>query len=98
LFEFLVLVNMASDLEGNTPHAAPNVASHNDAVNTSAAGAGTTAAPRASDNASSIDHVYEKEPPVVLTKRQKLKRHFGRFKWWYLAAGIILLIILLPLL
>lgn len=35
---------------------------------------------------------------MVLTKRQKLKRHCGRFKWWYLAAGIILLIILLPLL
>ncbi|KAI0174958.1 hypothetical protein BJ166DRAFT_606895 [Pestalotiopsis sp. NC0098] len=76
---------MASDTHGN------------DAVNTSATGAGTTAAERASDNASSIDHVHEKAP-VVLTKKQKLRRHCGRFKWWYLAAAIIFLIILLPIL
>ncbi|ETS75776.1 hypothetical protein PFICI_12720 [Pestalotiopsis fici W106-1] len=88
---------MASGLQGNTPHVVPNAPSYNNAVNTSVGGAGTTAAARPSDNASSIDHVYEKAP-VVLTKKQKLRRHCGRFKWWYLAAAIILLIILLPLL
>ncbi|KAI0446035.1 hypothetical protein F4803DRAFT_547554 [Xylaria telfairii] len=54
---------------------------------------------RNSDDASSIDHVQEKTAAAVpLTKRQKAKRHFGRFKWWYLGVGLIILIILLPLL
>jgi hypothetical protein len=54
---------------------------------------------RASDESSSIDHVQEKTPAVIpLTKRQKVKRHCGRFKWWYLGVGLVILIILLPLL
>lgn len=51
------------------------------------------------DNASSVDHVDDKQPPApVLTKKEKVKRHCGRFWWWYLIAGAILLVILLPLL
>lgn len=60
----------------------------------------TDAAPAAdvqSDNASSDDHVRDKVVPGP-SKRQKLKQHFGRFKWWYLLGLIILLAILLPLL
>ncbi|TGJ80104.1 hypothetical protein E0Z10_g8665 [Xylaria hypoxylon] len=54
---------------------------------------------RNSDDASSVDHVQEKTTAAVpLTKRQKVKRHCGRFKWWYAGAGLIILIILLPLL
>ncbi|KAH8666475.1 hypothetical protein BX600DRAFT_511405 [Xylariales sp. PMI_506] len=50
------------------------------------------------DDASSIDHVHEKAAPTpVLTKRQKVKRHCGRFWLWYLIASIILLAILLPI-
>ncbi|KAI1125006.1 hypothetical protein F5Y10DRAFT_18449 [Nemania abortiva] len=54
---------------------------------------------RHSDDASSVDdHVQEKAAAAVpLTKRQKVKRHCGRFKWWYLGVGLIILIILLPL-
>ncbi|KAI1281457.1 hypothetical protein F5Y07DRAFT_354770 [Xylaria sp. FL0933] len=57
-------------------------------------------AARDSDDASSVDHVQEKPAAaaVPLTKRQKVKRHCGRFKWWYLGVGLIILIILLPLL
>ncbi|KAH7323140.1 hypothetical protein B0I35DRAFT_390182 [Stachybotrys elegans] len=50
------------------------------------------------DDASSINVGQEKTPPVILTKRQKFKRHCGRFKWWYLIGVIILLAILLPIL
>ncbi|KAK3313341.1 hypothetical protein B0H66DRAFT_565916 [Apodospora peruviana] len=58
----------------------------------------TAAAGHHADNASSFDDgVAEKEQTVVLTKRQKVKRHCGRFKWWYLVAGIILLAIILPI-
>ncbi|GAW19267.1 hypothetical protein ANO14919_087530 [Xylariales sp. No.14919] len=54
---------------------------------------------RNSDEASSVDHVQEKAAAaaVPLTKRQKMKRHCGQFKWWYLGVGLIILIILLPL-
>lgn len=51
-----------------------------------------------SDNASSDDHVRDKKANPDLSKRQKLKQHFGRFKWWYLLGLVILLAILLPLL
>ncbi|KAM6534384.1 hypothetical protein FALCPG4_004025 [Fusarium falciforme] len=60
----------------------------------------TDAAPAAdaqSDNASSDDHVRDKKASPSPSKRQKLKHHFGRFKWWYLLGLIILLAILLPL-
>ncbi|KAI0433979.1 hypothetical protein F5Y09DRAFT_297417 [Xylaria sp. FL1042] len=63
-------------------------------------GRGDVDAPaRNSDDASSVDHVQEKAAAaaVPLTKRQKVKRHCGRFKWWYLGVGLIILIILLPL-
>ncbi|KAI0406727.1 hypothetical protein F4802DRAFT_93113 [Xylaria palmicola] len=53
---------------------------------------------RNSDAASSTDHVQEKGAAAApLTKRQKVKRHCGRFKWWYLGVGLVILIILLPL-
>ncbi|KAI1857642.1 hypothetical protein JX265_011057 [Neoarthrinium moseri] len=50
-------------------------------------------------DSSSGDHVREKAPPPVpLTKKQKVKRHCGRFKWWYLAGFIIFNAIFLPIL
>ncbi|KAK6838121.1 hypothetical protein PG987_006402 [Apiospora arundinis] len=50
------------------------------------------------DDISTDDHVQEKVAPgATLTKRQKFKRHCGRFKWWYVAGNIIFLAILLPL-
>ncbi|KAF4463118.1 hypothetical protein FALBO_10059 [Fusarium albosuccineum] len=51
-----------------------------------------------SDNASSDDHVRDKKAAPGLTKRQKAKQHFGRFKWWYLLGLVIFLAILLPIL
>ena len=51
------------------------------------------------DDVSSIDDgVHEKEHIVPLKKREKVKRHCMRFKWWYLGAIIIFLAILLPIL
>ncbi|OTA98457.1 hypothetical protein M426DRAFT_69787 [Hypoxylon sp. CI-4A] len=64
-------------------------------------GEGASNAPlRPSGEASSGDHVQEKTPPAAapLTKKQKFKRHWGRFWWWYLIGSIILLAILLPIL
>ncbi|KAL2255657.1 hypothetical protein VTK26DRAFT_2935 [Humicola hyalothermophila] len=48
--------------------------------------------------ASSDDGVHEKAPPVVVSKRQKVKQHFRRFWWIYVIAVVILLAILLPIL
>lgn len=53
---------------------------------------------RVSSDADEDDHVREKEQKVVLTKRQKLKRHCGRFWLWYLIGVIIFLAIMLPIL
>ncbi|KAH9907173.1 hypothetical protein F4778DRAFT_525778 [Xylariomycetidae sp. FL2044] len=53
---------------------------------------------RGSDEASSGDHVKEKGAEVPLTKRQKVKRHCGRFWWWYLIGLIVFLAIFLPVL
>ncbi|KAK8022826.1 hypothetical protein PG993_013593 [Apiospora rasikravindrae] len=51
------------------------------------------------DDESTDDHVQDKVPPAaVLTKKQKFKRHCGRFKWWYVAGNIIFLAIFLPIL
>jgi hypothetical protein len=47
-------------------------------------------------DASSVDFVQDKAPPIPpVTRKQKVKRHLKRFKWWYLAAGIILLAVIL---
>ncbi|KAH8812287.1 hypothetical protein F5884DRAFT_306845 [Xylogone sp. PMI_703] len=51
-----------------------------------------------SDNASSTDGIVTKEKPAVLTRKQKMKKHFRRFWWAYLIAAIILAAILLPIL
>ncbi|EFY85238.1 hypothetical protein J3459_016301 [Metarhizium acridum] len=51
-----------------------------------------------SDNASSTGNVAEKAAGPPLTKRQKVRRHCGRFWLWYLIASIIFLAILLPIL
>ncbi|CAG9990073.1 unnamed protein product [Clonostachys byssicola] len=48
--------------------------------------------------ASLEDHAPDKKASPVNSKREKAKRHFKRWKWWYLLAFIILLAILLPLL
>ncbi|KAI1447119.1 hypothetical protein F5Y02DRAFT_416559 [Annulohypoxylon stygium] len=63
-------------------------------------GEGTSNAPaRESDDASSGDHVQEKAAAAApLTKKQKFKRHCGRFWWWYLIGLIIFLAIFLPIL
>ena len=48
---------------------------------------------RNSDDASSVDHVQEKPAAAVpLTKKQKVKRHCGRVKWWLPGVGLIVLI------
>ncbi|KAM7211964.1 Protein of unknown function (DUF3712) domain containing protein [Rhypophila decipiens] len=39
-----------------------------------------------------------KAVPEALSKRQKVKRHCGRFKWYYVAGVVVLLVILLPIL
>ncbi|KAI0395313.1 hypothetical protein F5Y17DRAFT_203434 [Xylariaceae sp. FL0594] len=57
-----------------------------------------TSRPVSNDGSSVDDHVLEKPVAAVpLTKRQKVKRHCGRFKWWYLGVALVILIILLPL-
>ncbi|KAI1099122.1 hypothetical protein F4804DRAFT_345768 [Jackrogersella minutella] len=64
-------------------------------------GEGTSKAPeKQSDDASSTtDHVQEKAAVATpLTKKQKVRRHCGRFWVWYLVGSIILLAILLPIL
>ncbi|KAI1842439.1 hypothetical protein JX265_010402 [Neoarthrinium moseri] len=54
---------------------------------------------READESSSLgDHVHDKRAQEALpTKKQKLKQHFAKYKWWYLALTIIILAILLPL-
>lgn len=55
--------------------------------------------PGRDDDVSSDDHVQDKVPPAAtLTKKQKFKRHCGRFRWWYVAGIIIFLAIILPIL
>lgn len=59
----------------------------------------TVPARESGDASSSGDHVQEKGPAAItLTKRQKLRRHCGKFWLWYLIGGLILLAILLPIL
>ncbi|KAI1251775.1 hypothetical protein MGN70_006344 [Eutypa lata] len=59
----------------------------------------TTPARESGDASSSGGHVQEKGPAAItLTKRQKLRRHCGKFWLWYLIGGLILLAILLPIL
>ncbi|KAI1342713.1 hypothetical protein F5Y15DRAFT_313206 [Xylariaceae sp. FL0016] len=59
----------------------------------------TSAGAMHSEAASSDDHVQEKAAATpVLTKRQKVKRHCGKFWLWYLIGSIIFLAIFLPIL
>ncbi|KAF5025484.1 hypothetical protein F66182_2389 [Fusarium sp. NRRL 66182] len=51
-----------------------------------------------SDRASSNDHGRDKNAVPALTRRQKLKANFKRFKWWYLLGLIVFVSILLPIL
>ncbi|OTB18710.1 hypothetical protein K445DRAFT_19314 [Daldinia sp. EC12] len=54
---------------------------------------------RESNASSSDDHVTEKAPVAApLTKKEKFKRHCGRFWWWYLIGLVIFLAIFLPIL
>ncbi|KAI2602467.1 hypothetical protein GGR54DRAFT_645025 [Hypoxylon sp. NC1633] len=54
---------------------------------------------RASEDASSTGHVTEKAAAAApLTKKQKVKRHCGRFWKWYLLGFIIFSAIFLPIL
>lgn len=46
------------------------------------------------------DNVAEKGgagTAVALSKREKVKRHCWRFKWWYVVAVVIFLAIILPI-
>lgn len=60
-------------------------------------------APAQNGNVSSFeegdDNVAEKGGAAAagLGKRQKVKRHCSRFKWWYVVAAVILLAIILPI-
>lgn len=64
----------------------------------SATPAASGAAPHDDEVFSVGDGVTDKERTVVVTKRQKVRRHFGRFKWWYLLGVILFLAIILPIL
>ncbi|KAI0378165.1 hypothetical protein F5Y04DRAFT_164440 [Hypomontagnella monticulosa] len=61
---------------------------------------GTSNSPeRRGDDASSADHVTEKAAVAApVTKKEKFKRHCGRFWWWYLIGLIVFLAIFLPIL
>ncbi|KAG5998083.1 hypothetical protein E4U43_002502 [Claviceps pusilla] len=67
----------------------------------SAAGARGSADENGADaqsNASSNDHINDKAAGPPLTKRQRVRRHCGRFWLWYLIATILFLAIFLPIL
>lgn len=76
-----------------------NVSPVNDGAHQAApAGAGGNQTGNVSSFEEGDDNVAEKGGAAAgLTKGQKVKRHFARFKWWYLAAAIILLAIILPI-
>ncbi|KAI0026259.1 hypothetical protein F4780DRAFT_18666 [Xylariomycetidae sp. FL0641] len=78
----------------------PTVSVHGARGNDAGAGAGASVDSNGrSEDISSDDHVQEKAGAgVVLTKKQKVKRHCGRFWWWYLIGLIIFLAIFLPIL
>ncbi|KAI1774296.1 hypothetical protein F4818DRAFT_419526 [Hypoxylon cercidicola] len=80
-------------------HSSPSISVHG-GRGVDGDGERTSVAPlRPSEDASSTSHVQEKTAPVpTLTKKQKFKRHCGRFWWWYLIALIIFLAIFLPIL
>ncbi|KAK2616184.1 hypothetical protein QQS21_000816 [Conoideocrella luteorostrata] len=65
---------------------------------TGARGDAEDTAADAQSTASSTDHINEKASGPPLTKRQKVRRHCGRFWLWYLIATIIFLAIFLPIL
>lgn len=92
---------MASAFQEDRSHFEPETprASAHGAGGAASAPAADTAAARDGDTTSVDDHVQEKAAVAApLTKRQKFGRHCGRFKWWYLGAFIIFLIIFLPIL
>ncbi|KAI1643075.1 uncharacterized protein F4817DRAFT_272179 [Daldinia loculata] len=91
---------MASAFREDTSHYEPSSPTTSIHGGRGEGGEGTTNAPeRQSDETSSADHVTEKTPVAApLTKKQKFKRHCGRFWWWYLIGLTILLAILLPIL
>jgi hypothetical protein len=60
--------------------------------------ADTAQAQAPADDASSDHLVQEKTPKESIGKRQKVKRHCWRFKWWYPLGLIIFLAIFLPIL
>ncbi|GAB0136616.1 hypothetical protein EsDP_00004911 [Epichloe bromicola] len=68
------------------------------ATATAARGDRGDAADDAQSNASSADHINDKAAGPPLTRRQKIRRHCGRFWLWYLVATIIFLAIFLPIL
>lgn len=50
------------------------------------------------DNDSLDGDVRDEKTAAGLTRFQKIIAHFGRFKWWYLLALVVILAILLPIL
>ncbi|KAI0008256.1 hypothetical protein F4779DRAFT_618811 [Xylariaceae sp. FL0662B] len=91
---------MASAFKENKSHYEPSSPSASVHGAGDGDGEGTSNAPeRHSNESSSADHVHEKAAVATpLTKKQKFKRHCGRFWWWYLIGLIIFLAIFLPIL
>ncbi|KAK6951646.1 hypothetical protein Daesc_006169 [Daldinia eschscholtzii] len=91
---------MASAFREDTSHYEPSSPTASIHGGRGEAGEETVNAPGRESNASSSDdHVTEKTPVAApLTKKEKFKRHCGRFWWWYLIGLVIFLAIFLPIL
>ncbi|KAI1805105.1 hypothetical protein F4811DRAFT_561382 [Daldinia bambusicola] len=91
---------MASAFREDTSHYEPTSPTPSIHGGRGEAGNQTANAPGSqSGESSSDDHVTEKTPVAApLTKKQKFKRHCGRFWWWYLIGLVIFLAIFLPIL
>ncbi|KAI1477507.1 hypothetical protein F4774DRAFT_388497 [Daldinia eschscholtzii] len=91
---------MASAFREDTSHYEPSSPTASIHGGRGEAGEETANAPGRESNASSSDdHVTEKTPVAApLTKKEKFKRHCGRFWWWYLIGLVIFLAIFLPIL
>lgn len=96
---------MASAFDRDTPSPvsevvapAPEARGARDAGDGDGSDAAQAQASADQDDASTTSILGEKTPKESIRKRQKVKRHCWRFKWWYLLGLIIFLAILLPIL
>lgn len=96
---------MATVVQGDAVSAFSDEPRHPDPAHTAyggrneAGGDGIIAAAETNneDNASSVDHIQEKDNTPPLTRWQKTQRHFRKWWWAYLIGGVVLLAILLPI-